>query len=245
MYGEFARIYDKLQSINYEKYVEYIESIFRKFDKKPELVLDLACGSGTLTCMMAEKGYDMIGLDLSPEMLDIANEKAKEKELDILFINQDMCDFELYGTVDAVICSLDGVNYVTDPEDLKKVFALVKNYLNPDGIMIFDINSEYKLRRILGENTFVEDEEGVFYVWQNEFDEEEKICTFILDIFEEDKDGKYSRFEEYQEERAYSTAELEEIITESGLPKPAFYKEFSFDNPDVETERIFGVIVRG
>jgi len=129
MYGEFARIYDKLQNINYEKYVEYIESIFRKFDKKPELVLDLACGSGTLTCMMAEKGYDMIGLDLSPEMLDIANEKAKEKELDILFINQDMCDFELYGTVDAVICSLDGVNYITDPEDLKKVFALVKTIL--------------------------------------------------------------------------------------------------------------------
>lgn len=245
MYGEFARIYDKLQNINYEKYVEYIESIFKKFDKKPELVLDLACGSGTLTCLMAEKGYDMIGLDLSPEMLDIANEKAKEKELDILFINQDMCDFELYGTVDAVICSLDGVNYITDPEDLKRVFALVKNYLNPDGIMIFDINSEYKLRQILGENTFVEDEDGVFYVWQNEFDEEEKICTFILDIFEEDEDGKYSRFEEYQEERAYSTTELEKIIIDAGLPKPAFYKEFSFDNPDVETERIFGVIVRG
>ena len=244
MYGEFARIYDKLQSINYEKYVEYIESVFRRFNKKPELVLDLACGSGTLTCMMAEKGYDMIGLDLSPEMLDIANEKAKEKGLDILFINQDMCDFELYGTVDAIICSLDGVNYITDKEALKKVFALVKNYLNPDGIMIFDINSEHKLRKVLGENTFVEDEEGVFYVWQNEFDEEEKICTFILDIFEEDEDGKYSRFQEYQEERAYSTPELEEIITSLGLPEPVFYREFSFDSPDVETERIFGVIVR-
>ena len=237
MYGEFARIYDKLQSINYEKYVEYIESVFRRFNKKPELVLDLACGSGTLTCMMAEKGYDMIGLDLSPEMLDIANEKAKEKGLDILFINQDMCDFELYGTVDAI-------NYITDKEALKKVFALVKNYLNPDGIMIFDINSEHKLRKVLGENTFVEDEEGVFYVWQNEFDEEEKICTFILDIFEEDEDGKYSRFQEYQEERAYSTPELEEIITSLGLPEPVFYREFSFDSPDVETERIFGVIVR-
>ena len=183
MYNDFAAVYDKLQDADYDGFVDYYERIFKKFGKEPKLVLDLACGTGNITIPMAKRGYDMIGLDLSCEMLNIARDKATAEGLDILFLNQDMPEMELYGTVDAIVCALDGLNYITDPEDLKQVFKLVKNYLNPDGIMIFDINSEYKLREILGGNTFVNEEQGVYYVWQSEFDEESGICDFELNFF--------------------------------------------------------------
>ena len=149
MYDEFANIYDRLQNIDYASFVDYYQKIFESFSLKPELVLDLACGTGNVTIPLAERGYDMIGVDMSGEMLNIAADKARAKNLDILFLNQDMTEFELYGTVDAIVCSLDGVNYLTEDWQLEQLFALVKNYLNPDGIFIFDINSKYKLSKVL------------------------------------------------------------------------------------------------
>ena len=242
MYNDFAEVYDRLQDADYEGFVDYYERIFKKFGKNPELVLDLACGTGNITIPMAKRGYDMIGLDLSCEMLNVAREKAAAEGLDILFLNQDMTDMELYGTVDAIVCALDGVNYITDPADLKRVFALVKNYLNPGGIMIFDINTEHKLRNILGGNTFVNEEQGIYYVWQSEFDDETKICAFELNFFCEQPDGGYIRFDEFQEERAYSTSEILDILKSEDLVAEGFYKPFEFSTPDDKEERIFFVI---
>ena len=142
MYNDFAAVYDKLQDADYDAFVDYYERIFKKLGKEPKLVLDLACGTGNITLPMAKRGYDMIGLDLSCEMLNIARDKAMTENQNILFLNQDMCEMELYGTVDAIVCALDGVNYITETEDLRKLFRLVKNYLNPDGIMIFALNDE-------------------------------------------------------------------------------------------------------
>lgn len=240
-YG-FSNAYDKLQDADYNAFFEYYKKVFEKYNLKPDLVLDLGCGTGSITLKMAKAGYDMIGVDLSCEMLDIARQKAIAEGCDILFLNQDMTEFELYGTVDAIISSLDSINYITEDGGLEKLFKLCENYLNPGGIMIFDINSEYKLKEVLGNNTFVSEEDDIYYVWQNSFDEEEKICSFILDFFVENNDGSYNRFSEYQEERAYSKEEIENAVKLSGLEILGCFSDFSFLAPDSKAERLFFVL---
>lgn len=242
MYNEFAKIYDRLQEIDYNSFIDYYKKIFEKFNLSPSLMLDLGCGTGNITIPLAEHGYDMIGIDLSEEMLGIAADKAREKNLDILFLNQDMTEFELYGTVDAAICSLDGVNYLTNDGDLENLFSLIKNYLNPDGIFIFDINSEYKLKNILGENTFVYDEGDTYCVWSSSYDSEDKICCFSLDFFTQTDNGLYSRGEEYQEERAYSIAEIKYAAENAGLEVCAVFNDRTFDDAHDTSERIFFVV---
>lgn len=239
MYGEFASIYDRLQNIDYISFVDYYEKIFNKYSVKPELILDLACGTGNITIPLAEHGYDMIGVDISDEMLNIAAEKAREKNLDILFLNQDMTEFELYGTVDVIICSLDGVNYLVEDGQLERLLALVKNYLNPNGIFIFDINSEYKLRNVLNDTTSIYDEDGVYCVWDSCYDENDKVCSFNLEFFTEAENGLYKRENEYQEERAYTVDEIRNCAEKIGLKFENAYADRTFDVPKQDTERIF------
>lgn len=242
MYNDFAAVYDRLQDTDYEAFVDYYEKIFDKYGKKPQLVLDLGCGTGNITIPMAKRGYDMIGLDLSCEMLNIARNKAKDKDLDILFLNQDMCEMELYGTVDAIVCALDGINYLTDPEDAGQLFKLVENYLNPGGIMIFDLNTEYKLKEVLGRNTYVYEDEEIYYVWQSEYSEDTKICEFDLNFFCLQPDGSYARFDEFQEERAYSADEISKLVEAAGLELSGVYKAFDFATLCDTDERAFFVI---
>lgn len=242
MYNEFAKIYDSLQEIDYNSFADYYESIFKKYELSPSLVLDLACGTGNVTLLLAKRGYDMIGIDLSEEMLGIAADKAREENLDILLLNQDITEFELYGTVDAAICSLDGVNYLTGDGDLTSLFALIKNYLNPGGIFIFDINSEHKLKNILGENTFVYDEDDVYCVWSSSYDDEDKICCFNLDFFTQTENGLYRRDEEYQEERAYSVDEIKTAAEQVGLQVCGIFDDRSLEPAHSLSERIFFVV---
>ncbi|MBE7024291.1 MAG: class I SAM-dependent methyltransferase [Ruminococcaceae bacterium] len=242
MYNDFAEVYDRLQDADYGRFVDFYEKIFQKQGLAPELVLDLACGTGNITLPMAKRGYDMIGLDMSVEMLNIARNKAYEENEDILFLCQDMCEMELFGTVDAIVCALDGVNYITDYDDLKKLFRLVQNYLNPGGVFVFDINSVHKLKNILGNNTFVNEEQGIFYVWQSEFSEETQVCDFGLTFFEEAEDGSYERFDEFQQERAYTIAEIKDAAEFAGLEVTGFYKAFEFVTADDNDERIFFVV---
>lgn len=241
MYNDFAEVYDRLQDADYTRFADYYERIFEKNGLKPELVLDLACGTGSITIPMSKRGYDMIGVDLSVEMLNIAREKACAEGEDILFLNQDMTEFELYGTVDAIVCALDGVNYLTEDGDIESLFSLAENYLNPGGLMIFDINSEYKLREVLGGNTFVNEEQGIYYVWRNEFSEETRICEFELNFFREKEDGSYERFDEFQEERAYSAEELCAAAEKACLKCEGIYSPFSFNAAAETDERIFFV----
>lgn len=242
MYNDFAQVYDTLQDADYNKFVDYYEEIFRRLEKKPELVLDLACGTGNITLPMAERGYDMIGLDMSVEMLNIARDKAYEATREILFLCQDMCEMELFGTVDAIVCALDGINYITDYDDLKQLFSLVNNFLNPGGVFIFDINSVHKLKNILGNNTFVNDEQGIFYVWQSEFCDETGICDFDLTFFCESENGDYIRFDEFQQERAYTIAEIKAAVQSADLDVTGVYKPFEFATATDDNERIFFVV---
>ena len=191
-YNDFASVYDALTfDVDYDGYVDFLEQVFKINSLNPELILDLACGTGAVTQRLCEKGYDLIALDSSDSMLDIAREKCGD--FDVLFLCQDMTEFELYGTVDVIVCSLDSINYIRSLSDLQKVFKLAYNYLNYDGLFIFDINSKYKLTEILGNNTFVDEQENIFYVWENETDG--KSTTFYLNFFVENQDGLYERIE--------------------------------------------------
>ena len=242
MYNDFAEVYDKLQDADYNRFVDFYEAIFKRLGIKPELVLDLACGTGNITLPMAQRGYDMIGLDMSVEMLNIARDKAYEDNREILFLCQDMCEMELFGTVDAIVCALDGVNYITDYENLKQLFRLVQNYLNPGGVFIFDINSVHKLKNILGNNTFVNDEQGIFYVWQSEFSEETQVCDVGLTFFQEMEDGSYERFDEFQQERAYTIDQIRSAAEAADLDVTGVYKPFEFSTATDCDERVFFVV---
>lgn len=234
-YTDFAYVYDRLIGQDYEKWADYIEALFQRAGVKPKFVLDLGCGTGSITNILAGRGYDMIGVDSSCDMLSVAREKASAKGLDVLYLCQDIREFELYGTVDAIICTLDVLNYITNPKELSKVFALVKNYLNPGGVFIFDLNTEYKLAEILGNNTFVNDENGVFYVWENEYSE--KISRQYLTFFSEGENGLYTRFDETHIQRAYSMDEILDFLGKNGLSAEGEYEVLTFEKPCKNVEK--------
>lgn len=231
-YNVIAGVYDRINSgVDYEKWADHIETLFDKYlERRPELVLDLASGTGKMSLAMAKRGYDMIGVDASPDMLARASDAVFDAIIDEilpedgkrpLFLCQSMTDFELYGTVGAVLCCLDSLNYLTGDGELNKCFSLVHNYLDPDGLFIFDMNTPYKFENIYGENAYVYDVDledgGSFCVWQNFYDRETKLCDFLLTVFEEGKDGRYDRYDEDQRERCYSMDEIKSALSESGF----------------------------
>ncbi len=236
-YGKFAKLYDRLmQDVPYEQIADKIDAVIQEHSVKNKLVLDLACGTGILTGLLKEKGYDMIGVDLSPEMLQI----AKEKHPDILFLNQAMDSFELFGTVGAIVCSLDSFNYLTEDGALERAFHLCNNYLEPGGLLIFDINTEYKFEHVLNDNVFAFDDEDVFYTWENAYFPEEKLCDFYLTFFE--KTGEfYTRFDEVHTERSYSDEEIKKMLTSNGFSIKYIYDGFTENPKENSSERAFYV----
>lgn len=245
VYRNFAEVYDALtQDVAYQKRCDYVETLIHRFmDRKPELVVDLACGTGTATIELAKRGYDMTGIDASQEMLGVAVRKAKAEQMDILFLNQTMQEFELYGTVDVILCLLDSMNYLLEKEDLEKCLHWVHNYLNPGGLFIFDINTKYKLETLLPGNVFTDETEGVYYTWENAYDPEEKICMFDLNFFVEEN-GLYRRFEEVHYEKAYTRGEIKQALRDANLKLLAEYDDLTFDAPKRQSEKIFFVAQR-
>lgn len=238
-YKELAKVYDLfMQETPYNTWVKYIESIFLKYNLNPNLILELGCGTGNITSLMHAKGYDMIGVDISEDMLIEAKEKAQQNNQNILFLNQDMCEFELYGTVDSCICICDSLNYILETEDILKTFKLVNNYLNPKGLFIFDLNTEFKFKNILGNNSFSATEDNAAYIWENYYYEDEKINEYYTNIFIEDSKGKYNRHEEYHYQKAYTTETIVELLKISGLEILEIYDAFTFNKPKLDSERI-------
>lgn len=242
-YENFSEVYDKFMSDTpYDKWIEYIKSIWDKFSLKPKLIAELGCGTGNITQRLADKGYDMIGIDYSESMLSKAIEKSAKSKKEILYLNQDMREFELYGTVDCIISLCDSINYITEEEDLLAVFKLVNNYLDPKGLFIFDLNTIYKFKEILGQNSFSQTDENSAYTWENYYDEEEKINEYYTNFFiKDDKTGLYSRFEEEHYEKGYEIETIKKIINDSGLEFVAVYDELTFNEPTDKSQRIFFV----
>lgn len=240
-YQTFAEIYDRLMTdIPYESWCEYLTKLLHQYGISQGLLLELGCGTGTMTELLARKGYDMIGVDLSQEMLMEAMKKKEESGLDILYLQQDMREFELYGTVRAVISACDSVNYITDDEDLTEVFRLVNNYLDPEGLFVFDFNTEYKYREILGEQTIAEDREECSFIWDNYYDEDERINEYELTLFvrDEEQPQLYRKYQEEHFQRAYTLEQIRHMLTEAGLEYVTAYDDYTKESPHDRSERI-------
>ncbi|MCI7179367.1 MAG: class I SAM-dependent methyltransferase [Schaedlerella sp.] len=246
-YTGFAAVYDTfMDNIPYGEWAEYLCGLLKEYSVTDGLVLDLGCGTGTLTELLASAGYDMIGVDNSEEMLEIASEKLRKSGHDILYLLQDMREFELYGTVKAVVSICDTMNYITEAEELIRVFRLVNNYLDPGGVFIFDFNTVYKYRDTMGECTIAEEREECSFIWDNYYYEEEKINEYELTLFIRDEELTQKCGQEicrkYQEthfQRGYTTEEMQRALEEAGMEFVASYDAFTRNLPDDKSERIY------
>ena len=240
-YTSFAEVYDQfMDNVPYREWADFLQEILQKEGINDGLVLDLGCGTGSMTEELAGRGYDMIGVDNSEDMLEIAMEKRQESGHDILYLLQDMQEFELYGTVRAVVSVCDSVNYVTEKEELEQVFRLVNNYLDPGGIFVFDFNTEYKYRELLGDRTIAENREDSSFIWDNYYYEEEHMNEYELTLFIQEADQKelYHKYQETHFQRAYTLEEIRELLEKSGLRFVAAYEDYTKEAPGKGSERI-------
>ncbi len=217
-YTGFAEVYDLfMDQVPYEKWSGRIVQILSAYGIRDGLVLDLGCGTGSMTELLAGAGYDMIGVDASEEMLELAYEKRAESGHDILYLLQDMREFELYGTVRAIVSVCDSLNYITEEEELLYVFRLVRNYLDPDGVFFFDMNTIYKYSEMLGETTIAENREESSFIWENYYDPEEQLNQYDLTLYIRDEDDRYTRFEETHIQKAYALERVLELLQQAGM----------------------------
>ena len=244
MYSLFASVYDEINAeIDYPAWAGFINEIIkRNYGKgKPELVLDLGCGTGSMTLELAKLGYDMTGIDNSPEMLGIARERAEELNLGdkMLWLLQDMTDFELYGTVDVAVSCLDCINHLTTRSELERCLSLVHNYLVPDGLFIFDVNGKGKFERIYGNECYVMENDGSFLTWQNFYNPKSGLCDFVLTLFTEREDGLYERSEDFGKEKMYTLRTLRSALAKCGFEFIGAYSDFEFKEAEDNDERIY------
>ncbi len=222
IYTAMAPFYDVInQDVDYGAWGDFLEDLMRANPRPVHEVLDLGCGTGSMTWELARRGYDMTGVDLSFEMLDIARKRGRDG--DILWLCQDMREFELFGTVQATVCCLDCINHLTESGDVKRTFSLVHNYLEPDGLFIFDVNSRRRFVEDYGEQVYTYDLEDGFAVWQNFYNSKRRLCDFDITLFRRETDGRYRRFDEHQRERYYPTATLKRLLAECGFTEPVLY----------------------
>ena len=240
-YTSFARVYDTfMDNIPYKEWSEYLISLLKEYSVNDGLVLDLGCGTGNMTELLAQAGYDMIGVDNAEEMLEIAMEKREKSGQDILYLLQDMREFELYGTVKAIVSICDSVNYVTEEEDLLEVFKLANNYLDPKGVFIFDFNTVYKYSEILGNQTIAEDREDCSFIWDNYYYEEEQINEYELSLFIKETDSDlYRKYQETHFQKAYDLETMKRLVEQSGLEYVTAYDAFTKQLPTKESERVY------
>lgn len=216
-YSELARCYDIfMDDTPYDRWLDYVLGVFDKYSVPKELVLDLGCGTGIFTRMLSQKGYDMIGVDSSCEMLEVAISHNEDIDGNILYLQQDMREFELYGTVRAVVSVCDCLNYLLTDEDMVTTFRLVENYLDKDGIFVFDFNTVYKYREVIGDTVIAENREDNSFIWENYYDEESHINEYDLTIFS--REGElYRKSVETHLQRGYTLDEMTGFIRQAGL----------------------------
>ena len=242
-YTEFARIYDELMSnIPYVAWCEDVVKMLHEHGTSTGTICELGCGTGTMTELFAQKGYQMIGVDLSPDMLTYAVEKREKSGLDICYIMQDMCELSLHHPVDAMVSLCDSMNYLLEPEELTLAFSRVRQYLKPGGIFIFDMKTSYCFREVMGNRIWSEQTKDSDFYWDNYYDEAERINEYRLTIYrEETEDGLYRRYEEIHTQRAYERKEVVECLEQAGLTLSAIYGNRLGEELTEASERMYFV----
>lgn len=245
-YEALAGVYDRLTGdVQYERRADYLEKLFRKSRIPVHTVLDLACGTGTMTAILTERGYELISVDGSPDMLAEAMEKSAGLQGEPpVFLCQNMPELDLYGTVDAAICCLDSINYLTRPRDVQRTFQRLKLFIAPGGLLVFDINSVEKLMGLDGQ-VWLDETEDVYCVWRTEFSRRSRICSYWMDIFTRTEGETWEREYEEHHQRAYTVEELTEWLREAGFVNIRTYGDCRMSAPREGEQRIYFTAVRG
>lgn len=240
-YTSFAEVYDMfMDNVPYEQWAAFLCSYLKKHGIADGLVADLGCGTGKMTRLMARSGYDMIGVDNSMEMLEIARDNDSEN---ILYLMQDMREFEFYGTVRAIYSACDSMNYLLEEEDILAVLKLANNYLDPGGLFLFDLNTPFKYRKLLGENTFAENREEGSFIWENYFDEESEVNEYDLTLFiRESGTDSFSRFRETHYQRCYSPEQIKRLVEEAGMEFVEVMDAYSGEPLREDSEKMLFVV---
>ena len=239
--NSFASVYDVFtDGVNYSERADYICELFRKNGITEGSVLDVACGTGSLSECFLKRGYEVVATDISFEMLSIAREKLAPYGDKALLLCQDMCELDLYGTVDAAVCSLDSINHLTEIEDVDAAFESIGKFIRPDGLFIFDVNTVYKHREVLSGQTFVyEDDEEKFLVWQNSECDEDDVVEMVIDIFSRNEGALYERQTDFVTERAYSAELLTQLLERNNFDIIGIYGDMTDMSPDKNEERLY------
>jgi len=252
-YEDFANVYDELMDATpYEEWCELIAQLIAHYgvsrperdaegllDSERNLVVDLGCGTGTLTELLYQKGYDMIGVDNSSSMLNVAMEKREQSGSEILYLLQDMRQLELYSTVGTIVSVCDSVNYILEEDELLAVFSGVNNYLYPGGIFIFDFNTDYKYREIIGDTTIAENREDCSFIWENYYNEDEAINEYDLTVFVQEEGDLFRRFSETHYQRGYTVEQMTALVEQAGMTIVEIMDADTHTSPTAESERIY------
>ncbi len=236
-YGDFAAFYDALTGdVDYAAWADYVLALFDRHGGAHAELLDLACGSGSLSLELTARGVDVIGVDGSQDMLAIAGEKAEDADMSVMFLCQDMRQLDLYGTVDGAVCMLDSLSHICETDEVAEVLRRLGLFIAPDGLLVFDVNTPYKHREVLGDNAFVFEEEEFMCVWRNRYADARCEVSMRLDFFLEG-DGVYQRYTDEVKERAYALPTWKKLLMQAGFDLLAVYGERSFEPPTDTAER--------
>ena len=245
-YSSFAQVYDLfMDNVPYEEWSRYLIGLLREYHVLNKTVVELGCGTGKMTRLLADAGYDMVGVDNSAEMLEIAGERQEEENRDdILYLLQDMRELELFGTIQAFVSVCDSMNYILEPEDLKKVFGLVREYLVQGGIFMFDMNTVHKYRDVMGECTISENREEGSFIWDNYFYADEMVNEYDLTLFIREENDLYRKYEEIHYQKAYDLEQVKELLRQAGMECVAAYDAFTHEPVRPDSERMYIIAKR-
>lgn len=242
-YSEFANVYDIfMEDTPYSEWYQFIEDCIKKQKVEVKSVCELGCGTGQMTMLFAKDGKEVIGIDNSPDMLMVAQDHAYDEEVSILYLMQDMSVFQLEKEVDLICSCCDSINYLLEEEQVLSTFQQVAAFLAPEGLFIFDMNTPYKYREVLGNQIFADQTDDAAYIWENFYDEEEEINEYEVSFFLKDKNGKYERTVENHFQRAYSKESIQSLLKEAGLELIKMYDNYSLQPVKEMTERITYVV---
>ncbi|MBF7097737.1 class I SAM-dependent DNA methyltransferase [Alkalibacter mobilis] len=241
MYKKLSEVYDNLikEDIDYDLFIDWIISKIKRSKFEVKSILEIGCGTGNITIPLGQKGYKMTGVDISDEMLSVADAKAFEVGIEVRWINSDIVDLDMDSKFECVISTMDTFNYITDIDDLCKSLGNVYNALKPGGIFIFDINTKYRLKEIYGSNSFNYVSDEICYIWNNYYNEDQKICEFEINFFLKDEySDAYERFEEIHYQRAYEKSEIVDLLKDTGFTNVQTFDFLSFEKPADKSEKI-------